>query len=99
MTIEKRIIVGVEDIKLVSYECKKCGARISFTPDKPLDPAAQCFKCIHAWLPSSNSSDGRESEYKRESLFYRLLEVIGLLRNPDVSKTYGFRVLFEFEQS
>jgi hypothetical protein len=34
MTIERRLIVGIDDIKGVSFECLGCRARNTMLPDK-----------------------------------------------------------------
>ncbi len=101
MTLEKRIIIGLVDIKVISYECKKCGARTTFSPDKILEPNYQCFSCQNPWRPRINEADfiSPQKTLAQESVFNRLLEAIGYLRNPEVSKTHGFRVLFEVEEA
>lgn len=101
MTFEKRIVASLTDIKLISYECRECGAKISFSPEKTLEPQSQCFQCQAPWRPATYKSDDDPSlsaRYVRESPFYRFLEALGHLRNPDVSAGLGFRVLLEFEE-
>ena len=97
MTFEKRLIAGLNDIKSVSYECKKCKARITFAPEKTLEPQHQCFQCQNLWQPIISESS-LSDQHSRESPFYRFIEAIAYLRNPDVTTRLGFRVVLEFEE-
>ena len=99
MTSERRLLVGVADIKSIAYECKKCGARLSFSPDNPMQPNNQCFQCHHPWVVGENSSEvSLPREYMLQSPFIRLLDVVQHLRKPDVSKTLGFKLVFELDE-
>jgi hypothetical protein len=100
MTSERRIMVSVADIKLISYECKKCKARVSFSPDSILEAASQCFQCRAPW---TNAVIGENEQigavhYAALSPARKLMTAIAGMRNPDVANSLGFRVLFEYEE-
>jgi len=91
MTLERKIVVSTQDIKTISYECKTCGARVSFSPDKALDAMGQCFSCKAKWkeeTPSVTREDGNA---------LKLAEAVAGLRMSE--QRYGFRVLFEFDET
>ena len=101
MTSERRIIVSLEDIKALAYECKKCGAKVCFSADAQLEAAAQCFQCRATWIQESTSGPSPvpiDNSFVRQSLSMKLALSLAKLRDPEISKTLGFRVLFEFEE-
>jgi hypothetical protein len=49
MTFERTIVVGLEDIQAVSFECHKCQSRITILPDKLRDIPEKCHNCGEAW--------------------------------------------------
>jgi hypothetical protein len=63
MTSERRIIARLTDIKLLSYECKKCGARVSFSPDSGPDAGDHCFQCNAEWYKPATSIEARPPAY------------------------------------
>lgn len=98
MTYERRIVVSLDDILLVSYECKTCGARTSFSPDKTLEAASVCFQCRAEWQKGNVAASSTDPLYTRKSLPLRLMEAVSSLRNPDIASNLGFKVLFEFQE-
>jgi hypothetical protein len=104
MTSERRIVVSLSDIKLVSYECKTCGAKISFAPDSKFDASNRCFQCKTEWRKDAPlAADFQpitpaEMNASREAPSLRLMRAIADMRNPDIAGGYGFRVLMEFDE-
>jgi|SRR5712691_11411305 len=98
MTSERRIIVSLADIKLISYECKKCGARVSFSPDAVLGATELCFQCKHPWQSAYDDVPMPTPAYSVQSPTRKLSRAIASMRNPDVAGPLGFRILFEFEE-
>jgi len=99
MTSERRIIVSLKDIKLVSYECKKCSAKVSFAPDSALDATERCFQCRAEWRKDSPLSDDYQVPgMARQAPTMRLMRSIADMRNPDIVETLGFRILLEFDE-
>jgi hypothetical protein len=100
MTYEKRIVVSLTDIHLISYECKACRAKVSFSPDKALPPAGNCFQCKSEWVKDRTEyeSPGNYAGVMRQPPVSKLTAAIAAIRNPDIEAVHGFRVLLEFEE-
>jgi hypothetical protein len=49
MTIQRRILVGLNDIKAVSFECLKCPFKITMSPDKVGEIPKHCADG-HDWF-------------------------------------------------
>ena len=96
MTFERRIIVSLGDIKYISYECKKCEAKISISPDAGLSAPPRCPQCKDNWLPeSTNAPSPRYGYEEQQSSVMRFARAVGAMRNPEIGNSYGFRILLE----
>ena len=98
MTIERKIVVGLDDIKAVSFECKKCDTRLTIIPGDIKEIPQRCPKpnCSSEW----HISAGIIIEQKKTTVFEDLvlsLETIRTLMKNQSSPERGFRILFEFE--
>jgi len=100
MTSERRIVVSLSDIKLISYECKYCGARVSFSPDCVIDAADQCFQCKKSWAVSQPSERDiiATQHFTAASPERKACMAISAMRNQDVTRSLGFRILLELEE-
>ena len=101
MTYEKRIVVSLNDIRSISYECKACHAKVSFSPDKAFFPLDNCFQCKAQWVKGSPEYDspGNYAGVSRQPPVSKLIAAIASVRDTDIAATNGFRVLFEFEET
>jgi hypothetical protein len=45
MTVERKIVVGLGDIKAIRFQCKKCGASISLTETNKFAMPLKCVAC------------------------------------------------------
>ncbi len=92
MTIERRILVGLRDIKALSFECNKCHARISVSPDAGKVPAYQCPECEHPWRGSDAYTNKEVT-----TPYVALVKAISTLRSLN-NNAEGFTILLEFEE-
>ena len=90
MTIEHKIVVGLNDIKAVSLECSKCQTRITLAPDG-IEVPLQCPKCGKIWITGDPSGyQAVASPYV--NFFTAIAKIRTLLENGA-----PFKILFEFE--
>ncbi len=68
MTVEKRVRVGIGDIKTVVLECSDCGARLSFSPRETFRNVEFCSQCTKPW--KAGTDDQR----------YRLIRMIAAVQ-------------------
>ena len=94
MTIERKFVVGLEDIKTISFECVACSSRMTVLADNIGAIPSRCQHCNHDWSllnPSAYDFGG--------SPFLNLTMAIQQIRSlPKDGLKPGFRVLLEFEQ-
>jgi hypothetical protein len=95
MTIERKILFGLGDIRTISYACNKCGARATFPPGGPTkDPSNACYACAHPWRMEPK----QQSPFSGEpSMYAALLQAISTIKA--LEKELGFKMLFELDES
>jgi hypothetical protein len=97
MTIERKFIVGIEDIRALVFECNSCHSRLSVQPGHLTVPTIplQCPQCQERWsLPDPFRRD------RVASPFASFVESIELLRSikPEAMEAAGFKMLLELEE-
>lgn len=89
------VVVGIDDIKAVCFECLKCGARISLPPGGIREIPQQCPRGDR-WGPMWRSAYTKD----RIAPFERLAWAIGQIKEitqEQEREEVGFRISFEFE--
>src|SRR5437870_2402351 len=96
MTIERRIIVGLPDIKAIVLECIGCGARLSIPPDSVRELPNQCQHCNRAW-----SIDNTSDYQSKRSPVRNFAEAIEIIRRimQRTGSGLGVRILMEFDET
>jgi hypothetical protein len=94
MVVGRRIVAGLEDIKAVSFECIKCGARLTYAPGSVPEPPMWC-KCGQMWRPEE-----RRHPDIHQSACLDFVQALVSIRSVSREQTgiVGFRILFEFEE-
>jgi predicted Zn finger-like uncharacterized protein len=96
MTSERRLLVGLADIKAVTFACKKCATRVTVGPDKVnADRFQVCPECGHVWIPKPQQG---KSATRGEAPMYDLLALLSDAIALQARETIGCRVLFEIEE-
>jgi len=96
MTVERKIVVGFEDVKSLIFECrnaeKECKSRVSVSPDNKHIPAF-CPSCGIEWVkyPLSRLEVGGTS-------FTILAEMITKVREKQSEELPKFLILLEFDE-
>ena len=91
MTHENRIVVGLDDIIAVTFECTKCKSRLTVLPDRIEIP----FKCPRPQCDQQWRSDIVEHVSVPSSFYVQFCRAISQLRNA--ANHPPFTILLEFE--
>ena len=96
MTIEHSIVVGLDDIKTVIFECRQCHTRVSMSPDD-IRIAVKCPKedCA-VWLASEAAKVVSPYE-ATTSKYLNFVQALGHIRKSTNGAT--FKILLEFNES
>ena len=96
MTLEHRMVVELGDIRAITFECKKCKARLTLSPEKLTDRSLnQCPMCREIWLePTPVSTTTQASELLR---FLLLLGIARKTQQKGSDSEAGVRVLLELD--
>ena len=95
MTIERRLIAGIDDIKGVCFECLGCHARNTVLPDDIRAIPSECPRCHKAWTPFRPVQEVPTAVSPYVNLA-ESIERIRVLMKEGVAQ--GFRLLLEFEE-
>lgn len=90
MVFERKIVVGLEDIRAVSFQCATCEYRVTMSPDEVREVPRACQNG-HKW------TIGEESALVKTPLLL-FTDSLGKLRTLLGQKVLGYRVLFEFDE-
>lgn len=95
MTFERKIVVGLEDIKAITFECanKECRSRLTVSPDKLIDFPQKCPRCSLPWIQSEPSTYSNA-----DSAIPNFLRGITKIRSFLSNGLMGVRILMEFEE-
>lgn len=93
MTFENKIVVGLDDIKAVIFECVGCGTRISVCPDELRVPE-KCPHCPADWRVKVTISKDSASPF--ESFCSAVSEIRA--RMASSSGLAKFKILLELEE-
>jgi len=98
MTVEHSIVVGLEDIKAVIFECRQCRTRVSMLPDDIRIPQ----KCPNGNCTSGDWIVGNPAQVKSSyeattASYVNLVQAIGYIRKNN--NRSAFKVLLEFDES
>jgi hypothetical protein len=94
MTIERRIVVGLNDIQAVSFECNECLTRTRVPSDKLRGIPENCPSCNRVWITSQFSQRNHvelASAYK--TFIDSLVKIRTLMENGA-----PFKILLEFSE-
>ena|ERR1035437_50449 len=95
MTVERKIVVGLEDVQAVTFECGKCLSRVTVPPDSIGDVPARCGRCGQEWITLNSSDYERNVAMDSTVKFTTALQTIRTLIH---NKKMGFRILMEFPE-
>jgi len=106
MTFDRKIIVGIEDVKSVSLECNHCGVRITFAPDSISAPC-NCPNpgCNKFWAPPAHSTKAvgySESGPAQIRLLNAIPDVLKIIKERNLehpTDPIGFHILLEFDDT
>lgn len=100
MTYERKITVGLDDIKTIVFECKKCKSRLSLSPDSVGDIPFQCprLECKHPWrFADAGFSDSVRSPFS--NFVSGLAGVRKLIAQEQKEPGVGFTIILEFDEA
>jgi hypothetical protein len=89
MVIERKIVIDLEEIRSISFQCQNCEYRVAMSPDKVQIPT-QCPNG-HSWISG-------ESKAVIAPPLLQFTSTLATLRTLLGQKALGYRILFEFDE-
>jgi len=95
MTIERRIILGIDDIKAVTFKCSTCHARTPVAINSLREVPQQCNSCQAIWWRSNDFATHVSTSGPAGTAIVQAIRTFATMIR-DGQDT--FRILFEFEE-
>jgi hypothetical protein len=95
MTFEHKIVASLADIRAISYECNGCRARVTFSPDKFIEPTNICFQCRNPWQEKLATA---VPNFSADLAVARFIKSLNVLRTLFQEGSMGFTIILEFEE-
>jgi hypothetical protein len=92
MTFERKIVVGIDDIMAVTFECSKCKARTTVLAESVKDIPIACGSCQASWQ-IRGIKNLVSSEFQAPDALIRSLAIMRILE-----VNAPFKILFEFQE-
>ena len=90
MVIERKIVIGLGDIRAVIFECTECHGRLAVPADRLIhgDKMTQCTYCGKAWLDN----------YTKASPYLGILEAVQKVKQLEEAGVVPFHTRLEFDE-
>jgi hypothetical protein len=89
MSAERKIVVGLEDLKAVTVRCRNCPVGVTVSPDDPRIPT-ECPSCESSW----------RSDTQDDADFLNLLSKVRKQSTSSPSSPHAkIRILLEFDEA
>jgi hypothetical protein len=97
MTFEHKTVVGLDDIKAVTFECNVCKTRTTVPTENLKEAPHACNSCNTVWW---NAQDIRMGAFVTTSgpAIVALIQAIITMRVLMGENKNNFKILFEFEE-
>lgn len=90
MTVEHRILIGLADIKSISFQCDNCNYRVTVSPEDIKEVPFGCSN-NHHW-------EHGEREHPNATPSMHFFSYLAKLRFLNSQRSLGFQVLLEIDE-
>lgn len=97
MTFEHKIVVSLDDIKAVTFECKECGTRTTIPTEKLQEAPSACGRCKTIWW-SGNQAANQPWVTTAQLAIPAFIGGLFRIRTLIQEKQEPVRILLEFDQ-
>ena len=95
MTIERRMIVGIDDIEAVTFLCLSCNARATIPVNSLREVPRQCTSCNALWSRGDEFATHVSTSGPAEMAFIEAIRTLTIMMRE---KKDAFRILLEFKE-
>jgi hypothetical protein len=94
MTVEHRTIVGIDDIRAVTFQCSACTTRLTIPADSLRGVPRQCTSCNAVWWRGDEMATHVSTSGPAAMAF---IQAIGTLAIMMREQKDTFRIFLEFD--
>jgi hypothetical protein len=95
MTIERRMIVGIDDIEAVTFQCLSCNARATTPVSSLSEVPRQCKSCNAVWWRENEFASHVSTSGPAAMAFVQAIRTLTIMMRE---KKHAFLILLEFKE-
>jgi hypothetical protein len=95
MTVERRMIFGIDDIRAVTFQCSSCKTRITIPADSLREVPRQCTSCDAVCWRGDEIATHVSTSGPAAMAFIQAIRTLATMMHE---KKDGFRILLEIEE-
>ena len=95
MTVERRMIFGIDDIRAVTFQCSSCKTRITIPADSLREVPRQCTSCDAVWWRGDEIATHVSTSGPAAMAFIQAIRTLATMMRE---KKDAFRILLELEE-
>jgi hypothetical protein len=95
MTVERRMIFGIDDIRAVTFQCSSCKTRITIPTDPLREVPRRCTSCDAIWWRGDESATHVSTSGPAAMAFIQAIRTLAIMIRE---KKDAFRILLELEE-
>ncbi len=95
MTVERRMIVGIDDIRAVAFQCSACKTRLTIPADSLREVPRQCTSCNAVWWRGDEITTHVSTSGPAAMAFIQAIRTLAVMMRL---KKDAFRIFLELEE-
>lgn len=95
MTVERRIVAGIDDIRSVVFQCSSCKTSITIPADSLREVPRQCSSCNAVWWRGDELATHVSTSGPAAVAFIQAIRTLAIMMRE---KKDAFRIFLELEE-
>ena len=95
MTIERRMIVGIDDIEAVTFQCLSCNAKATTPVSSLSEVPRQCKSCNAVWWRENEFASHVSTSGPAAMAFVQAIRTLTIMMRE---QKHAFLILLEFKE-
>jgi DNA replicative helicase MCM subunit Mcm2 (Cdc46/Mcm family) len=95
MTLERRMVAGIDDIQAVTFQCSSCTTRTTVPADSLREVPRQCTSCNAVWWRGDEIATHVSTSGPAATAFIQAIRTLTTMMRE---KKDAFRIFLEFDE-
>lgn len=95
MTVERRMIAGIDDIRAVTFQCLSCKTGITIPADSMREVPRQCISCNAVWWRGDELATHVSTSGPAAMAFIQAIRTLAIMMRE---KKEAFRIFLDLDE-